>query len=749
VIGATPVGFEAALVDLQESFPHFLEPLWQIGYELIGVWAVFLLLAAVLRRRWRLLIDLVMAAVAAALLGLLVARLAGADWPSLDEVLTPAGVTSYPALRLSVAVAITSAASPHLSRPLRYLGRWIVFSAVVSGFFLLVCRPWGLPAGLAIGIGVAAALHLIFGSPGGRPTMKEVRRALADIGVDAEPTGEAGFRGAGVSVVGAVSSDGTPLLLKVYGRDAWDGQRIATVWRVLWYRGTDVNLTFSRLQQVEHEAFLTLLAERRGAPVTPVVAAGRSASGDALLAVQVPGTPLAGLDPASVEDWLLKALWDALRNLHGAGVAHGRIDPDRIVIDDAAQPHFADFGAAQVVTDVEPILADRAQMLVTTALLVGVERATKVAIGALEPEGVAEITPYLQPAALSSGLRERVDGADLDLDDLRKQAAAAVDTHIPELAKLRRITWGSVLLAVFLFIAGYFLISGLANIGWDNIVEAVKSASLPILFVALVMGQTPRVTQSFSVMAVSPTPLPLGRVTGLQFATTFVNLAMPSTAGRVAVNIRFFQCAGASPGTAVAVGALDGLAGFVVQVGLMASILLLGLGSLDIDLSNATTSDSGLGKLLIILAIVAVLAGVLLVVVRPLRERVLSALRDIWATAHSLRSPRSVLQLLLANLVTELLFALTMWTVLHAYNQSVSLPNVILINEGVALFAGFMPVPGGIGVTESALTAGFVAAGVPDATAFAAALSYRLVTFYLPPIWGFFAFRWLQRRHYL
>jgi uncharacterized protein (TIRG00374 family) len=550
-------------------------------------------------------------------------------------------------------------------------------------------------------------------------------------------------------VVSAVEADGTALLLKVYGRDAWDGQLITTLWRLLWYRGSGGAFALTRLQQVEHEAFLTLLAGRRGAPVTPVVAAGRGDAGDALLAVSLPGPPLASLAPGDVDDWFLESLWDALRQLHSAGVAHGRIDPDRIMIDDAARPYFAEFGNAQLVTDVEPILADRAQMLVSTALLVGPERATAAALRALEPEGVAEITPYLQPAALSGQLRNQADKADLDLDALRKQAAAAVDVEIPELAKLRRITWGSVLLAVFLFIAGYFLVSGLANIGWDNIVESVKEASLPILFVALIIGQTPRCTQSFSVMAVSPTPLPLGRVTALQFATTFVNLAMPSTAGRVATNIRFFQRAGASPGTAVAVGALDGFAGFIVQITLMVSILLLGLSTIDLNISTSSATGSDLGPIVIVIIIAAIVGAVVLVVVRRLREWVMSTLRDIWATAQGLRSPRAVVQLLLANLVTELLFGVTMWTVLKAYGQDISLADVVLINEAVALFAGLMPVPGGIGVTEAALTAGFVAAGVNDATAFAAALSYRLITFYLPPIWGFIAFRWLQRRRYL
>ena len=34
-------------------------------------------------------------------------------------------------------------------------------------------------------------------------------------------------------------------------------------------------------------------------------------------------------------------------------------------------------------------------------------------------------------------------------------------------------------------------------------------------------------------------------------------------------------------------------------------------------------------------------------------------------------------------------------------------------------------------------------------SAFGAAMLYRLATFYLPPAWGFFAMRWLQRNQHL
>jgi uncharacterized membrane protein YbhN (UPF0104 family) len=73
----------------------------------------------------------------------------------------------------------------------------------------------------------------------------------------------------------------------------------------------------------------------------------------------------------------------------------------------------------------------------------------------------------------------------------------------------------------------------------------------------------------------------------------------------------------------------------------------------------------------------------------------------------------------------------------------------VLINTVVSLFAGLMPVPGGIGVSEAGLTAGLTAAGVPAETAFAIALAYRFATFYLPPIWGSLCYRWLVKRRYL
>ncbi len=95
------------------------------------------------------------------------------------------------------------------------------------------------------------------------------------------------------------------------------------------------------------------------------------------------------------------------------------------------------------------------------------------------------------------------------------------------------------------------------------------------------------------------------------------------------------------------------------------------------------------------------------------------------------------------------MFALTLGAALHAYGASLPLSNLIVINTLASLLGGIMPVPGGLGVIETGLIAGFTAAGIPSDIAVAATLTARLFTCYLPPVWGYPSLVWLRRRDYL
>ena len=60
-----------------------------------------------------------------------------------------------------------------------------------------------------------------------------------------------------------------------------------------------------------------------------------------------------------------------------------------------------------------------------------------------------------------------------------------------------------------------------------------------------------------------------------------------------------------------------------------------------------------------------------------------------------------------------MLQAVVLGICLAAFGESAALSQLILINTAVSLFAGLMPVPGGMGVAEAGYTAGLQAIGIP------------------------------------
>ena len=66
------------------------------------------------------------------------------------------------------------------------------------------------------------------------------------------------------------------------------------------------------------------------------------------------------------------------------------------------------------------------------------------------------------------------------------------------------------------------------------------------------------------------------------------------------------------------------------------------------------------------------------------------------------------------------------------------------MNISVSLLGSFVPIPGASASPSSGSRSGWCPR-MPEEPAFAAVLLYRAATFYIPPVWGFFAMRWLQR----
>jgi uncharacterized membrane protein YbhN (UPF0104 family)/tRNA A-37 threonylcarbamoyl transferase component Bud32 len=576
-----------------------------------------------------------------------------------------------------------------------------------------------------------------------------VRSALVELGVATTSLGAADRQLAGLFVVQATDTAGDELVVKVYGRDAHDTALTATLWRKIWYREAGSPLRLGRLQQVEHEAFLTLFANQAGVPTDRVVTAGATASEDALLVLRRDGRLLADLVPEQAHHVAADQVWTMLNRLHDSGVTHGQIDDHHLVVHEG-EFGLVDFRGASVAATAAQLRTDEAQALVTTAAMSGTERAVAGALAALGTEELTAVLPYVQAVTLTSRQRQWVADGVVDLDELRTSAAEAAGTVVPALLQLRRITVGSIVRVVLPAIAVIALLSGLAGLDLNELGDQLRDATWWLVVLGFLVAQLPRITQAISTLGAAPVSLALGPVYALQLAVSYVNIAIPTAAARVAVNVRFFQRHGVPPGAAIAAGAIDGFSGFVAQALILVSLLLFTPASLDLNLGDAV--DSG-ASLLITALLIAGAAAIIVLAVGKWRNFVVGWIKRLGSEARQavsgLRSPKRLALLFGGNLATELLFALALATFARALGAPVGLATALLVNISVALLAGLLPVPGGIGVAEGGLTFGLVQAGVPEGVAFAAVLLYRLASFYFPPIWGFFALRWLERHEHL
>ncbi len=768
LVAPGPTALDTAILSVVDAVPGMDAWLWELAYVLLVAWPVLLAVLALARRGRRALLgDYLLAAGLALAFAILAGAATGTPIDeSMRSLLTADPPPVYVAARLAVVTAIIVTASPHVARPLRYIGRAVLVLGSMAGVALGIALPIGTLAGWAAGVAAAAVVHLVLGSPGGRPTPAEVDLALSDLGIEASDVAEASVQMSGVALFTARDCAGGALLVKVYGRDAWDGQLLTSTWTALQNRGETPSLMSGRLARIEHEAVATLLAERAGVPVRPVVAVGTSSDDDALLVSRAVGRPLSGRGSDQIDEGQLVGMWEALVRLHDLGISHGHVDANRILIRADGTPALADFGDARIAADRQLLMTDRAQLLVTQAIAVGHARSLAAAVTVIGTAGLAEVLPLLQPAALERWTRQAITDGSFDLEDLRTAAVAAAGVEPPPLLRIRRVTIKSVLTTALIAVLAYFVITRIAGIDFQSIWDELSSADFTWLLAALLVSPVIQVSFSFATLGASMAALRYWPVLMLQYAIQFIALVLPATAARLALEIRFFEKYGIAAAAAVSIGVVDSVSGFAVQIALL---LIIGLSSLpgltssiigSSDASTSSTDASSTPSLLALAVALVVLGAIITVSVPRLRHRVSDAIPRWRAVAAEqamaartsltvLRHPAKVSQMLVGNLGAQVLQAIILGMCLHAFGYDAHLSQLILINTAVSLFAGLMPVPGGMGVAEAGYTAGLQAIGIPSAVAISTAIAFRLVTFYLPPLWGSVSMRWLRRHQYV
>jgi undecaprenyl-diphosphatase len=171
------------------DLPQGLASAVRLFYGLGALWAlVLIVIAAFLSERRQLARDLLIAGVGTwAIARLIIALVGGASLARSLDVIVTARVypMEFPGTRVAIIAAVVSVGAPYLSRPVRRLGQTLVLLMFLSAMYLGTSTLDDVAASVVLGWTVAAAVHLVFGSPGGRPTTRQVRAALEELGVGA------------------------------------------------------------------------------------------------------------------------------------------------------------------------------------------------------------------------------------------------------------------------------------------------------------------------------------------------------------------------------------------------------------------------------------------------------------------------------------------------------------------------------------------------------------------------------------
>jgi uncharacterized protein (TIRG00374 family) len=734
------------------TLPGWLLWIGQAAYAVGVLWAfgLFIGVGVFAHRRLELLRDMFLAAALAVGGVLALTWLIDDRWPEFAFFDLNETRETFPAFFVTASTAIQAAASPWLTAPIRKIGWAFILTAVGASVLGGVTTVSDALGGLLGGLIAAALIRYALGTSAGLPSTKRLRAGLADLGVEVDTLTYFDEQPAASVVLSGTSADGRPLFVSGLGRDSWSTRRWTRLWKQAWYQDQGAQYGSDRRQQIEHETLTLLLADQGGVSVPGLVTVGMTGHDDALLVTDLFDHTLADVAVDDIDDDLLDTIWGLLGNLHDAGISHGSIDAIHFWFDASGQAELMGFSDSAIHPTDEQMHQDVAAMLVMTTLGVGEDQAIAAARRAKSDDELTEMLPVLQTGALNARLRHAVKKNKLKISDLRKQTATAIGVDVPHAEQLTRVTWKSVLMTVFVGFAAYTIIGGLAEVGFDTILDTLADARWSLVLLGLVLAAATNYTDAIALAAVSPKPVPIGVTTVEQFAIGFVNIAVPSAAGRVATNARYFQKFGISAVTSTTTGAITGFVGFIAQAILVVVTILIGAGSIDL---SEMQGGGGVLRLLGMAIVVFVGAFIVVALVPKWRHWAWSKLEkpmsQIGDALETVKDPKVAIKALGASIGTEVLYGAGFAMCVLAVGGSVSLGEAVFINVTVSLFAGLMPIPGGVGVAEAGMTAGLTAIGVDSDVAVAGVLVYRLVSYYLPPLWGYVSLRWLTDRDYL
>ena len=746
--------FESDVVALFGSLnPSVERALSQALAIAAGVVGVAVYVPPLFLRRYRLIGYIVVGNLATALLVGAATRWLNqaASQPLLATVVNRFGATANGSLNLWTLAQLTSSfviLAPFVGRRWRQAGI-VILATFVLGRIVLVS---GLPAEIflvmAIGATVGVAVLLAFGRPDRRPTMAAVGEALAASAlpsVTLEPY-TMGVRGARWYV--ATGANDARFLVKVLSPDERSVDLLYRTYRYLRLKNVGDERPFSSLRRsVEHEAFVALQARDVGIATPRMRAIAQVGEDSMLIAYEmVNGRRLDHVHGHEVTDEFLRSLWAQVTGLRAHRIAHRDLRRANVLVGGDGAPCLTGFAFGEVAATDDQIEGDVAQLLAALSLTVGAERSVTSAVATLGRDTVGAALARLQPNALSDSTRNEIEARPGLLEELQDTVARQCEVSEPTYVPLERISRQRLFTAAMLVAVTYFLLPQLADL--PGVFRQISDAEwrwvpLVVLFSALTY-----VGAALGMGGAVPARLRAVPTFLAQVAASFASNLAPAGVGGMALNVRYLQKSGVDAPVAASSVGLNSMAGVTVHLVLMFVFFAWagtsGLGS--ISLPSWSAVAIGVGVLAVLVAIVIAVPLTRNLLVTKLLPVVRSAAKGLAAV---IRSPGKIALLLGGSALITLSYVFAVYFSTVAFGGGLDVAQVgaaYLVGSAIATAA---PTPGGLGALEAAVIAGLVSAGMASGVAVPAVFLFRIATYWIPILPGWFAFNHLRREAFV
>ena len=739
--------FEVDVFRLVNDLPALLYvPVWLVMQLGNGIAIAVLAGIAVVARRFRMARDMLIAAGAASLVTSLFKTWVGRERPGglpVGAVLHEGilGGNGFVSGHSAVAAALATAAAPYLSRRLRRVAWALALTVGLARIYVGAHLPLDVVGGLLVGWISGSLVHYALGVPRWEPAAQHVADLLERFGLPARELRPAAVPARSSHPFVGTGPGDRPLFVKVLDPDPFDRDWLYRAARLLIVGDVKDTGALAPLgRQAADEAVAAMTARERGVRV-PSVLLARGTDGRALVVQdRVDARSLEELPPEEFTAGLLARVWEQVRLLGQAHVAHRDLVAANVLVDAIGEVWLVDFGTAETGADDDTVARDVAELMTSLALRTEPRLVVDSAVDGLGKDVVTRALPGLEPLSLSAATRAGLRAEPSRLADLRREThrrLALPDTERPRLPPAGIVVWLAVLAGAATVFVGLEWIGGTTGV-----LAEVELQGWRWLGAALALVLVARSIAAAAARSAVDRRLAVGRTFAADLVSDGAALVHGLSGGRVVAG-RYFERAGVLPDAAN--GAYDR-----IRLGTTLGAAVTAVAAAALALYDGRLTSWRAPASLVAVGAVGLTAFLLVSLGQVLARRRGPAppstrphlhLRELGA-----RRVSSVVAWSAAGVALE---TAGLVAALHGVGGHVPIPATAAVYTVLRVCWAALPVAGAPGIGEASLTVALVAAGELPGIACTGVLVFRLFFFWGPAVVGTLVAARFARRLFL